>query len=202
MMCLAQSANAVILQCGHGGICFNCGITICHSKLSPRCHLCRKVSPYLDCIYPFKHYEINTYIIFSFAYLENYKNLKTRAKFFNANKLSQKLSQSPSLMLSWPKRGARPIYNKICKYRRVIAKLIIHWNFKKLHWWNSTACYTRKNWKQTAKCFRANIIHRNQSQSYLVLIVRPDLSFYHDNSDESRTQILRPHGAVSKNNVK
>jgi hypothetical protein len=46
MICLAKSADAVILQCGHGGICFECGLTICHSKVNPRCHLCRKVRLY------------------------------------------------------------------------------------------------------------------------------------------------------------
>ena len=43
MICLSQSADAVILVCGHGGICFDCGLTLCHSKVNPRCHLCRKV---------------------------------------------------------------------------------------------------------------------------------------------------------------
>jgi hypothetical protein len=86
MICLAKSADAVILQCGHGGICFECGLTICHSKVNPRCHLCRKVRLYRP----------------SHTCLENNKDPQTRLELFHANKFAQELPQSPRGMLSGP----------------------------------------------------------------------------------------------------
>ena len=41
MVCFENQADSVFLECGHGGICYNCAIDIC--KKSNECHLCRKV---------------------------------------------------------------------------------------------------------------------------------------------------------------
>ena len=44
IICITKAADAVIMLCGHGGLCFDCGQTLCQSKINPRCYLCRKVS--------------------------------------------------------------------------------------------------------------------------------------------------------------
>lgn len=44
IICITKAADAVIMLCGHGGLCFDCGQILCQSKVNPRCYLCRKVS--------------------------------------------------------------------------------------------------------------------------------------------------------------
>ena len=44
IICITKAADAVIMLCGHGGLCFDCGQILCQSKINPRCYLCRKVS--------------------------------------------------------------------------------------------------------------------------------------------------------------
>ena len=39
-ICLDAEANAVLMTCGHGAICFECGLTLLSS--SCECHLCRQ----------------------------------------------------------------------------------------------------------------------------------------------------------------
>jgi hypothetical protein len=43
IICITKAADAVIMLCGHGGLCFDCGQILCQSKVNPRCYLCRKV---------------------------------------------------------------------------------------------------------------------------------------------------------------
>lgn len=43
LICLENKADAVILNCGHGGICFDCASKIVLDQIGARCHLCRKV---------------------------------------------------------------------------------------------------------------------------------------------------------------
>ncbi len=40
-ICYENMANAVIMTCGHGGICYECGKSILESNVS-LCHLCRE----------------------------------------------------------------------------------------------------------------------------------------------------------------
>ncbi|CDW74700.1 zinc finger domain protein [Stylonychia lemnae] len=42
VICLSGVADAVIMNCGHGGLCFDCGQKLTMSKQEQRCHLCRK----------------------------------------------------------------------------------------------------------------------------------------------------------------
>eukprot|EP00347_Sterkiella_histriomuscorum_P018388 403345692 len=42
LICLSGVADAVILKCGHGGLCFECGKRMSANKADQRCHLCRK----------------------------------------------------------------------------------------------------------------------------------------------------------------
>lgn len=46
LICLEGVADAVVMSCGHGGICFQCGITLSENRASQKCHLCRKVITY------------------------------------------------------------------------------------------------------------------------------------------------------------
>jgi len=39
-ICLDKIANAVLMNCGHGAICFNCGLTLLSTACE--CHLCRQ----------------------------------------------------------------------------------------------------------------------------------------------------------------
>ena len=39
-LCFDQSPNAVLMECGHGGICYRCGIRLV--KLKEKCPLCRE----------------------------------------------------------------------------------------------------------------------------------------------------------------
>lgn len=39
-MCFCERADAVNLDCGHGGICYSCGMDIL--KKTGRCYLCRE----------------------------------------------------------------------------------------------------------------------------------------------------------------
>lgn len=39
-VCLDAEANAVLMDCGHGAICFDCGLTLL--KTTCECHLCRQ----------------------------------------------------------------------------------------------------------------------------------------------------------------
>eukprot|EP00826_Nyctotherus_ovalis_P065903 TRINITY_DN9707_c0_g1_i5.p1 TRINITY_DN9707_c0_g1~~TRINITY_DN9707_c0_g1_i5.p1 ORF type:complete len:165 (-),score=23.41 TRINITY_DN9707_c0_g1_i5:40-534(-) len=39
-ICLDAEANAVLMDCGHGAICFDCGLTLL--KTTCECHLCRQ----------------------------------------------------------------------------------------------------------------------------------------------------------------
>ena len=41
IICFEKLANAVIMNCGHGGICYDCGKSILESSLQV-CHLCRE----------------------------------------------------------------------------------------------------------------------------------------------------------------
>ena len=43
VICLEEVSDAVVMNCGHGGLCFECGTKICESRAERRCHLCRKV---------------------------------------------------------------------------------------------------------------------------------------------------------------
>lgn len=43
VICCDKAPDAVLLPCGHGGICFDCGKRI--GKQGGDCHLCRKVIP-------------------------------------------------------------------------------------------------------------------------------------------------------------
>ena len=40
-ICFSNLANAVIMNCGHGGICYECGKSILQSNVC-LCHLCRE----------------------------------------------------------------------------------------------------------------------------------------------------------------
>lgn len=40
-ICFINLANAVIMNCGHGGICYECGKSILESNVR-LCHLCRE----------------------------------------------------------------------------------------------------------------------------------------------------------------
>ena len=40
-ICFSNLANAVLMNCGHGGICYECGKSILQSN-SCLCHLCRE----------------------------------------------------------------------------------------------------------------------------------------------------------------
>jgi len=40
-ICFENLANAVIMRCGHGGICYECGKGILASNMR-QCHLCRE----------------------------------------------------------------------------------------------------------------------------------------------------------------
>lgn len=40
-ICFSNLANAVIMNCGHGGICYDCGKSILQSNVC-LCHLCRE----------------------------------------------------------------------------------------------------------------------------------------------------------------
>jgi len=42
-ICFDNTANAVNMQCGHGGICYECGKSILMSN-TRLCHLCREIS--------------------------------------------------------------------------------------------------------------------------------------------------------------
>ena len=53
-ICMENDANAVVMECGHGGICFECALVILDSTAV--CHFCREVLLLLDiyiyiCIY-------------------------------------------------------------------------------------------------------------------------------------------------------
>jgi hypothetical protein len=39
-ICLDKTANAVLMNCGHGAICFDCGLTLLSTTCE--CHLCRQ----------------------------------------------------------------------------------------------------------------------------------------------------------------
>lgn len=39
MMCFENFSDAVIMDCGHGGLCFDCGMMM--YKNCNKCHLCR-----------------------------------------------------------------------------------------------------------------------------------------------------------------
>ena len=39
-ICFAQRSNAIISECGHGGICYDCGLKML--KLQPVCPFCRR----------------------------------------------------------------------------------------------------------------------------------------------------------------
>ena len=40
LICLEQDADAILMDCGHGGVCYNCALEIW--KASSECHLCRE----------------------------------------------------------------------------------------------------------------------------------------------------------------
>lgn len=41
IICLESNADVVVLDCGHGGLCYDCAFK--HWDRSQRCHICRKV---------------------------------------------------------------------------------------------------------------------------------------------------------------
>lgn len=41
IICFDNLANAVVMNCGHGGICYDCGKSILESQ-TQFCHLCRE----------------------------------------------------------------------------------------------------------------------------------------------------------------
>ena len=49
LICFSNAPNAVMLSCGHGGLCYDCGICILQD--SKVCHFCRQVSGWYIYIY-------------------------------------------------------------------------------------------------------------------------------------------------------
>ena len=49
VICLENDSNAVVLNCGHGGICHDCGKRLLHKAQADQrvCHLCREPIAYL-----------------------------------------------------------------------------------------------------------------------------------------------------------
>lgn len=43
LVCFEKTADAVFMNCGHGGICYDCSLDVL--KKSGECHLCREVTP-------------------------------------------------------------------------------------------------------------------------------------------------------------
>ena len=39
LMCMEKYTNAVFMECGHGGVCFECAVKV--EKESGMCHICR-----------------------------------------------------------------------------------------------------------------------------------------------------------------
>ena len=57
-ICFDNLANAVIMNCGHGGICYDCGKSILESNLRV-CHLCREPLLFIlqmDLSYAYKNF--------------------------------------------------------------------------------------------------------------------------------------------------
>ena len=50
LICLENKCDAVIMNCGHGGICFECSTRLTVKKTDQKCHLCRKVSLYINIV--------------------------------------------------------------------------------------------------------------------------------------------------------
>lgn len=40
MICFDEDSDAIFMDCGHGGVCYDCALEIW--KTSNECHLCRK----------------------------------------------------------------------------------------------------------------------------------------------------------------
>ena len=70
LVCFDNFADAVFLDCGHGGICYKCAIDIW--KSTGECFLCRKVENFF--FFFIKIFFLNKYSNFYLANSKNFKN--------------------------------------------------------------------------------------------------------------------------------